>query len=99
MVQRQSGGQRNGSTTYHSVHHLPVGDGLQINFANALRGIADVKPMMYIAFIAYFLISLPAGYFFGFIMDWGIIGIWMAFPFGLTTAGILYYLRFNRDTK
>jgi MATE family multidrug resistance protein len=32
-------------------------------------------------------------------MDWGIIGIWMAFPFGLTTAGILYYLRFNRDTK
>ena len=47
------------------------GDGLQINFANALRGIADVKPMMYIAFIAYFLISLPAGYFFGFIMDWG----------------------------
>ena len=33
------------------------GDGLQINFANALRGIADVKPMMYIAFIAYFLIS------------------------------------------
>ena len=43
--------------------------------------------------------ALPAGYFFGFIMDWGIIGIWMAFPFGLTTAGILYYLRFNRDTK
>ena len=75
------------------------GDGLQINFANALRGIADVRPMMLFSFIAYFLISLPAGYFFGFIMDWGIIGIWMAFPFGLTTAGILYYLRFNRDTK
>ena len=36
------------------------GDGLQINFANVLRGIADVKPMMYIAFIAYFLISLPS---------------------------------------
>lgn len=75
------------------------GDGLQINFANALRGIADVKPMVYIAFIAYFLISLPAGYFFGFIMDLGITGIWMAFPFGLTTAGVLYYLRFNRDTR
>lgn len=39
------------------------GDGLQINFANALRGIADVKPMLYFAFIAYFIISLPAGYF------------------------------------
>lgn len=32
------------------------GDGLQINFANALRGIADVRPMMLFSFIAYFLI-------------------------------------------
>ncbi|GCB35375.1 MATE family efflux transporter [Bacteroides faecalis] len=39
------------------------GDGLQISFANALRGISDVKPMMFIAFVAYFLISLPVGYF------------------------------------
>ena len=39
------------------------GDGLQITFANALRGISDVKLMMLIAFIAYFLISLPVGYF------------------------------------
>ena len=72
---------------------------LKLSLIHIFRGIADVKPMMYIAFIAYFLISLPSGYFFGFIMDWGIIGIWMAFPFGLTTAGILYYLRFNRETK
>ena len=48
------------------------GDGMQINFANALRGISDVKPMMLIAFIAYFIISLPAGYFFGFVMGWGV---------------------------
>ncbi len=74
------------------------GDGLQVNFANALRGIADVKPMMYIAFLAYFVISLPAGYFFGFVMDWGLVGIWMAFPFGLTSAGIMYYLRFRSQT-
>ena len=31
------------------------GDGMQINFANALRGISDVKPMMLIAFIAYYI--------------------------------------------
>ena len=47
------------------------GDGLQINFANALRGIADVRPMMLFSFIAYFLISLPAGYLFGFVCGWG----------------------------
>jgi len=74
------------------------GDGTQITFANALRGIADVKPMMYIAFISYFLISIPAGYFFGFILRWGIVGVWMAFPFGLTSAGVMFYLRFRRRT-
>lgn len=75
------------------------GDGMQCNYANALRGIADVKPVMYIAFIAFFLISLPAGYFFGFIMNWGLVGIWMAFPFGLTSAGIMYYWRFRMKTR
>ena len=70
------------------------GDALQINFANALRGIADVKPMMLIAFIAYFVISLLLGYIFGFILNWGTLGVWMAFPFGLASAGLLLYLRF-----
>lgn len=75
------------------------GDALQINYANALRGIADVKPMMLYAFIAYFIISLPAGYIFGFVLDFGLIGVWMAFPFGLTSAGIMYWLRFRKMTK
>ena len=75
------------------------GDGLQITFANALRGISDVKPMMVIAFIAYFLISLPVGYLCGFVLDWGIVGVWMAFPFGLTSAGIMLWLRFHYKTK
>ena len=75
------------------------GDGLQINFANALRWIADVRPMMLFSFIAYFVISLPLGYIFGFTLNWGITGIWMAFPFGLTSAGIMYYLRFRYKVK
>ena len=75
------------------------GDGLQINYANALRGIADVRPLMIFSFISFFIISLPAGYIFGFIFNWGLIGIWMAFPFGLTSSGIMYYLRFRYMTK
>jgi MATE family multidrug resistance protein len=75
------------------------GDGLQVTFANALRGISDVKPMMLIAFIAYFVISLPAGYFFGFILNWGVFGVWMAFPFGLTSAGIMLWYRFKKSTS
>lgn len=75
------------------------GDGLQITFANALRGISDVKLMMVIAFVAYFIISLPVGYFCGFVMGWGVVGVWMAFPFGLTSAGLMLWWRFHHMTK
>lgn len=72
------------------------GDGLQINYANALRGIADVKPLMVIAFIAFFVISLPVGYFCGFVLNFGLVGVWMAFPFGLTSAGVMMRYRFKK---
>ena len=72
------------------------GDGLQINYANAMRGIADVKPLMVIAFIAFFVISLPVGYFCGFVLRLGLVGVWMAFPFGLTSAGVMMWWRFRR---
>lgn len=72
------------------------GDGMQCTFANALRGVAHVKPMMYISFVAYFLISLPLSWLFGIYLQGGLVGIWSAFPICLTTAGILYYLYFRR---
>jgi MATE family multidrug resistance protein len=75
------------------------GDGMQCNFSNALRGIADVKPVMLYAFIAYFVISLPVGYLFAFTFDMGLMGIWMSFPFGLTSAGVMFYLRFMAKTR
>ena len=75
------------------------GDGMQCNYANALRGIADVKPMMLYAFIAYFVVSLPAGYLFGFLLGMGLPGVWLSFPFGLTSAGVLFALRFRNTLK
>lgn len=74
-------------------------DAMQCIFANALRGMADVKPMVWIAFVAYFLVSLPLGYVFSFPCHWGILGVWWAFPFGLTTAGVLYMLRFLHSSR
>ncbi len=75
------------------------GDGLQYTFANALRGIACVKPMVTYAFIAYFVISLPMGYTLGFPCGMGILGIWTAFPFGLTAAGLLFWRRFEKEVR
>ena len=44
-------------------------------------------------------IPLPVGYFCGFVLGWGLVGVWMAFPFGLTSAGVMLWLRFRYKTR
>lgn len=75
------------------------GDGLQCTFANAMRGISHVRPMMYIAFFSYFVVSLPLGWLLGIRMGLGLVGVWWAFPVCLTCAGILYYTCFVRRLR
>lgn len=73
-----------------------IGDGLQCTFGNALRGLSDVKPMMFVAFISFFVVSLPLSYTLGIVLGGGLVGVWWAFPFGLTLAGFLYRYFFMR---
>ena len=76
-----------------------LGDGLQLCFANVLRGIQDVKPIMYAAFVSYYIIAIPSAYLLGFKAGLGIHGIWLGFPIGLTLAGIFFYARYRSDLK
>ena len=64
-------------------------DGAQIILANSLRGLADVKPIMWISFITNFLIAIPAGYILGFPFGMGIRGVWLAYPIGFLFSVIL----------
>ena len=73
-----------------------LGDAVQYTFANSLRGIEHVRPMIWIAFFAYFVVSLPLGWMLGIHMGYGLVGIWSAFPVCLSTAGLLYFLCFRR---
>ena len=75
------------------------GDCMQITFANALRGIAEVNKLMLYAFISYVIVSIPLSYVFAFIFGWGGVGVWMGMPFGLTTAGFLFYFEFRSKIK
>lgn len=75
------------------------GDGLQLCFVNVLRGIQDVRPIMYAAFVSYYLIAIPSAYVLGFKTSLGIHGIWLGFPIGLTLAGIFFYARYRSDLK
>ena len=68
-------------------------DGAQIVLANSLRGLSDVKPIMWISFITNFLIAIPAGYLLGFPFGMGIEGIWLAYPIGFVFSVILLGIR------
>lgn len=68
-------------------------DGVQVVLLGALRGIADVRLPMYIAFFSYVVVSLPVSYFVAFILGVGNSGVWVGFVFGLSTAAVLFALR------
>lgn len=75
------------------------GDATQITYANALRGTADVMPMMWIAFFSYVIIGLPATYLLGFTAGLGAWGIILSFSVSLFTAAGLFTLFFYRATR
>ena len=68
-------------------------DGAQIVLANALRGLSDVKSIMWISFVTNFLIAIPAGYLLGFPFGMGIRGIWLAYPIGFVFSVALLGIR------
>ncbi len=74
-------------------------DGLQVIMQSTLRGMADVTKPMLIAFVAYLLVGIPTSYGFAFLLDFGPQGIWFGYLVGLTTAGILFYLRFKNNLR
>ncbi len=75
------------------------GDATQIAFANSLRGIAHVKPIIGCAFVSYILIGIPAMYVFCFPLECGIYGIYMSHFVSLLTAGALFYRQFSKKMR
>ena len=69
------------------------GDSIQIILANALGGINDVKATMWIAFLSYFVVALPAGYTIAFVLGRGITGVWLSYPIGFAIGVLLLGLR------
>jgi multidrug resistance protein, MATE family len=74
-------------------------DGLQAVMLGNLRGMADVKIPMVIAFLAYLGVGLPASWLFAFYLNAGADGIWYGFLLGLGVAGVLFYMRFKNNLK
>jgi multidrug resistance protein, MATE family len=62
-------------------------DGVQTVATGALRGAGDTQTPMLANFVAYWLIGLPVGYFLGFRLGWGALGIWIGLCVGLMVIG------------
>ncbi len=73
-----------------------LSDGIQNVSVGILRGIQDVKIIMPIAFVSYWLLNLPVGYLFGFTLGMGPAGLYLGFSFGLSAAAAMMILRIRR---
>jgi len=76
-----------------------VSDGLQATGIGVLRGITDVKVPLYVSFASYWLLGIPTGYLFGFVLGYGAIGVWIGSFTGLTCLGLFLLFRFNFKTR
>ena len=76
-----------------------LGDATQITFANALRGTSHVRPMLWIAFVSYVVVGLPATLLLAFPAGLGNYGIVLSFSVSLFTAAVLFFSRFIKVTR
>ena len=74
-------------------------DGTQVVGLGVLRGLGDVNVPTFITFLSYWVIGIPVGYILGIELKMGVEGIWYGLTFGLLTASILLFIRFQNRTK
>ena len=74
-----------------------LSDGIQNVSIGVLRGIQDVKIIMPIALVSYWLLNLPVGYLLGFTLGMGPSGLYLGFAVGLSTAAVLLIRRIRRS--
>jgi MATE family multidrug resistance protein len=73
-----------------------LADAAQVMALGLLRGVQDTRAPMVMAGISYWLVGMPIGYFLGFGLDWGGIGVWLGLASGLALAALLMMSRFWR---
>lgn len=74
-------------------------DAIRNVFTGSLRGLLDTRYPMYIGLFAIWIIGLPLGYCFAFILHWGIAGIALGSLVGMVFGAIIISLRWLRKNK
>ncbi len=76
-----------------------LADGVQAGAMNLLRGITDVRWASIISVLSYWVVSLPASYFLGIMLDGKVFGVWTGFTLGLFVAAAFGVWRFYHKLK
>lgn len=71
------------------------GDAVQLTYANALRGTGDVKPLLWVAVVAYVLVGVPSMLALGDWLGFGSVGVYYSFSLALIVASLLLWLSFR----
>lgn len=87
------------ATLFIFTAFFQLSDGLQNISVGILRGIQDVKVIMPIAIVAYWLLNLPVGYVLAFVLGMGPAGLYCGFIIGLSVAGLLLMLRIRKRLR
>lgn len=74
---------------------LETGRTLNIVIINSLRAAGDARFPVLMGAISMIGISLPLGYFFVFILDWGLVGVWAAIAIDEWTRGLIMLFRWK----
>lgn len=67
---------------------------LSMTVRQGLRGAGDTAWVLYITMFSTWCVRLPAAWFFGVFMDWGLPGIWVGLCGELVVRGLLFLARF-----
>ena len=74
-------------------------DGLQVSTTGVLRGLGDTRVPMIVGFIGYWALGLPAGYVLCFVLDRGVVGLWIGMAVGLATVGVILLAVWRRRLR
>jgi len=74
---------------------VEIGRGLGVVFSNALKASGDVRfPVILNVFVTWIFI-VPLAYYLGIVLEFGLIGIWLAFAFDELFRGVWLYVRWR----
>lgn len=74
-------------------------DAIQLTYANALRGMSVVKPLLYVSVISYILLGVPTMWLFGEMLQWGNVGVYVSFVVALAAASLLLMWSYRRGLR